>query len=257
MKLGSGDTGTLWRAEGGSVVQAWPMVYSQAVLADSPIAYWPLGDTEGTVASDLVGGRNMTYRNSPILGVDGPGGLTGVTFNGMDEAADTAYDAAFDRSTNTAWSFEGWINYTTSGTSIQTPLAWRGTTADVTDEVATLTVNNGVSGRIQVNCGNSSLFTRVVANSDGGWNDGNWHHIVGTSAPNGDMKLYVDGVLRATNPDARESNVSANRRVAVGANIASPSTFSQPFAGSISNVAIYGTTLSAEQVAAHYSAMVT
>jgi len=46
--------------------------YAAAVLADGPIAYWRLGETSGTTATDLTGtGHNASYLNSPTLGVPG------------------------------------------------------------------------------------------------------------------------------------------------------------------------------------------
>jgi subtilisin family serine protease len=63
--------------------------YAAAVLADSPIAYWRLGEASGTTAMDVTGtGHNATYRNSPILGV--PGLIdadpdTAVSFDGTDD----------------------------------------------------------------------------------------------------------------------------------------------------------------------------
>lgn len=43
--------------------------YSAAVLADSPLAYWRMGDASGTTATDSSGnGRHGTYAGSPTLG---------------------------------------------------------------------------------------------------------------------------------------------------------------------------------------------
>ena len=63
--------------------------YSQTVLADSPRAYWRLGEASGTSAADASGnGRTGSYVASPTLGV--PGALTGdsntaVGFNGSSQ----------------------------------------------------------------------------------------------------------------------------------------------------------------------------
>jgi PKD repeat protein len=46
--------------------------YPGEVLADSPLAYWRLGETSGTAASDSSGnGRNGSYVNGPQLGAAG------------------------------------------------------------------------------------------------------------------------------------------------------------------------------------------
>jgi hypothetical protein len=52
------------------IVLPAPAGYGSAVLADNPIAYWRLGETNGTVAHDYVGGNDGTYY-SATLGVPG------------------------------------------------------------------------------------------------------------------------------------------------------------------------------------------
>lgn len=229
--------------------------YWTEIAPDSPIGFWPLSETTGTSAAEFVADRTMTYRNSPTLGTAGlPTG--GITFNGTNQAADTASQPALNNATSGDHSTEMWIRYTTSGTSIQTAFAWRGTGGVASDEISTITVNNGVSGRIQVNSVHSGTLTRVVVNSDGGWNDGQWHHVVSTAANGGNLTLYVDGVSQGTNSASRFSDgAGADPRVCVGANIASSTTFSQLFAGDVSCVAIYDTILSPTRVLAHYRAM--
>lgn len=52
--------------------------YANTVLADSPIAYWRLGETSGTTASDATGhGWNGTINPPVTLGQ--PGAITGDT----------------------------------------------------------------------------------------------------------------------------------------------------------------------------------
>jgi len=65
--------------------------YASTVLSDSPLAYYKLGETSGTVATDSSGqGKNGTYVNGVSLGAPGP--LVGVTnyaasFNGTSAAS--------------------------------------------------------------------------------------------------------------------------------------------------------------------------
>src|SRR3712207_562645 len=78
-----------------------------AVLADDPIAYWPLDEDSGTIAYDETGnndpdpgdvdpdtlpdvasGHDGTYVNSPLLGVPGappPDADTAAEFNGSNQ----------------------------------------------------------------------------------------------------------------------------------------------------------------------------
>jgi len=51
------------------------MSYASEVLADSPLAYWRLGDASGTTATDSSGNsRPGTYVSSPTLGAGSPVG---------------------------------------------------------------------------------------------------------------------------------------------------------------------------------------
>jgi hypothetical protein len=233
-----------------------PISYSDLVLQSSPIGFWPLNEPSGTTAADLVVARNATYNGSPTLQAAGPSSRLpyGATFNGSTQNASTATHSAFNVACNGTWSIEAWVKFTGAGTSIQTFAAWRGTAGGSSnyDETATLSVNNGVAGRIQVNVSNSAANARLVVNSDGGWNDGEWHHVVATAVSGGAMTLYVDGVSRGSTSAARIAGNGSQRRVTAASNAGNP--FGQWFAGSIAGLAIYMATLSSDRVAAHYAA---
>ena len=49
-----------------------PTAYQQAVLQLKPLAFWPLNETSGTTAYDVIGGYNGTYTGSFALGQAGP-----------------------------------------------------------------------------------------------------------------------------------------------------------------------------------------
>ncbi|MEA2488156.1 MAG: hypothetical protein QOF16_1810 [Actinomycetota bacterium] len=70
-----------WRRCGG------PTGYAQTVQADSPAAYWRLGESSGSVAADSSGaGHQGSYLGGPRLGVPGAvGSDTAVSFNGASQ----------------------------------------------------------------------------------------------------------------------------------------------------------------------------
>jgi hypothetical protein len=87
-----------------------PSTYAQAVLADRPVAYWPLDETTGPAAKDTTGhGFDGQYRGGIALGEPGPFGSG-------------SYAASFDGSSSYVWlddpaalqpnhvSVEAWIN---------------------------------------------------------------------------------------------------------------------------------------------------
>lgn len=45
--------------------------YQLLIASDAPVAYWRLGESAGTIASDFMGSYDATYIGSPVLGVPG------------------------------------------------------------------------------------------------------------------------------------------------------------------------------------------
>src|SRR5262245_7574611 len=45
--------------------------YRDLVIADQPVAYWRLGEMEGSTAADEMGMVQGTYMNDVVLGVEG------------------------------------------------------------------------------------------------------------------------------------------------------------------------------------------
>ncbi len=221
--------------------------YGTTVLVDAPIGYWPLDEASGTAAADYVGGRSMTYRNSPTLGASAPGGLKAMTVNGSTQLADTAGDSAFTRAAQSSWSVEAVFKSTDAGTTLRTILAWRGTGGTAADEVCALFLNHNAAGRVEINCPSP-----IIVQHDGGWNDGNWHHVVATAGLF--LRLYIDGVERSTASTTPRGTGTGADRIQVGASRNGGSNFLY-YPGSLCGVAVYGSELSAARVAAHYAAL--
>jgi hypothetical protein len=86
----------------------------------------------------------------------------------------------------------------------------------------------------------------------GSYNDGDWHHVVGTLGSGG-MRLYVDGRLQGTGWATSGEDYADYWRVGGGNLRGWPSRPSSDyFAGQIDETAIYHTVLSASQIAEHY-----
>jgi hypothetical protein len=224
---------------GGGAAQA---DYKSTILADSPIAYYRLGESTATVASDSASGLGGLYYGGVTLGV--PGAIVGDP--------DTA--ATFDGSTgyvrvvspfSADFTVELWINTTTESLVGQqcyqgTGLIWSDV-AGVQDDWIVGYLNN-------VAC----FFTGHPDDSITGittLNDGSWHHIVATRMLGGDKNIYVDGVMENTG-STNANPLTANLGVAIGGNVLDH----RYFTGSIDEVAFYTTVLTPEQVLAHYKA---
>jgi PKD repeat protein len=86
------------------------------------------------------------------------------------------------------------------------------------------------------------------------YRDGQWHHAVASLGSDG-MKLYVDGVLRASRTDTTDGQSYSGYWRIANDNLGGWSGGSSTqFEGSLDEVAIYGEALPADRVSAHYTA---
>lgn len=93
------------------------------------------------------------------------------------------------------------------------------------------------------------------------YNDGNWHHVVGTYSTSAGMTLYVDGVAVATAPQPNINADTGYWKVGCGTlstwtDAGGATTTEKPayFTGQIQYAAVYTTVLTAAQVQEHYLA---
>lgn len=231
--------------------------YKDEVLADSPIGFWLLDETSGTTATDSsTNAINATYYNTPTLGENGTGGgiLKSVFFDGASsESAYTNATSTFNRAPNNSWSYEVWYkDNTTTNTTFEVACAWRGDLGSATDLLGTITLNNSVAGRVQAVVPDAAETGFVILTYDGLGGNTNWHHVAVTAASGGTLRLYVDGVERATSTASRGTN-TVNKRAVMGANW-NVSATTQFYTGNVAAYAIYNTELSAQRVLDHYNA---
>lgn len=224
------------------------MSYSSEVLADSPLAYWRLGDSSGTTMTDSGGSaRNGTYQNTPALG----------------EASLILSDAS-----NTA------VKFLASGTKFATVAnaAWMNFSGDFTVEcwvkpavsVTAATARQYVA-KYNVNPGGNGLYlcidstgkptfglrfggTDVTIIAGSAVTLGNIYHLVGVRSGT-TSTLYVNGVSAGSstnsgNPAADASTLAVGALAGVG----------QYADATIDEVAFYSSALSLTRVGVHYSA---
>lgn len=224
-----------------------PEPYASQVVADGAGLYWRLDESTTPYAADSSDGNNSgLYINAPALRQT-PAAVTGastaVTLNGTDEQIHSdrrqtvpgafTIETWFKTTTNRGGKLIGFGNNTTRNSGSYDKHLYMTNTGNVVFGVYTGSVR--------------------TLTSLGSYNNGAWHHAVGTQGPDG-MKLYVDGKLLASN------TVTTNQQYAgywhVGADNLSgwplrpTSTF---FAGQLDEAAVYPTALTAAQVAKHHS----
>ena len=215
--------------------------YVSTVQADSPAAWWRLGETGGSVAADQVGGNPGTYGAGATLGA--AGALTGDANTSVDVAGLNGqrpvvvpHSASLDLG-NGPFTLEAWARRDVVGT-IDTVLDYGYDTAP--GGPALLFVGDKF-GLWQNGVGN-------IAQETGTTTDTGWHHYAATY-DGVTARVYKDGVLvsGATNPRTLSNQAGP---FLIGANRDS----GEEFDGRIDEVAIYRSVLDASRIAAHYNA---
>ena len=219
--------------------------YVSAVLADSPLAYWRLGEASGTTAADASGsGRTGSYLNAPSLGQTGA--LTGdantaVGFNGSDEYVSVPYQAALNPTQVTV---EAWA-YPTGGQGTYRSIV---TSRDYSPGNARgyiLYASSANTWQLWLGNGDWTVLygPPIVLNQ--------WTHLVGTYDGT-TARLYVNGALAASSGSGFLQNAQRPLRIASGATDKTSPQYYLP--GRVDEVAVYSSALSLARVQAHFTA---
>jgi hypothetical protein len=219
--------------------------YASTVAGLSPTGYWRLGDSGSairTLADSSTSALNATVSGGGYVPV--AGALVGDTDTALAFDGRTGYAVipAGSGSTalpsgNSTWSVEAWFK--TSAAFNFNFLAFLGASSSKT--TVQLYLDSG--GHVCLDSWGTAICT-----PQGSYNGNTWHHAVGTYDGT-TAKLYVDGVLTASSTALGPENISYGN-AAIGAQY--NGGYANLFNGALDEVAIYGSALSASQVAAHY-----
>ncbi|MFC0682301.1 LamG-like jellyroll fold domain-containing protein [Lysobacter korlensis] len=216
--------------------------YFDAVLSDGASHYWRLGEATGPVVYDWVGvndaygGTGLTRGSAGAIGVSSD---AATTFSGTPEGgAGTRIAAAGPQ----RFAVEAWFKTTTTtgGKIVGYGNQSTGLSGSYDRHIymdATGVVHFGVW------IGSASTIS-----SDSGYNDGQWHHVVGNLGPTG-QSFYLDGELVGTEPTTTAQSFSGYWRIG-GDNSWGGDDY---FDGVIDDVAVYGAPLTARQIANHHN----
>jgi hypothetical protein len=238
--------GAFSESENSVEVSAMPGSYRAWTLAANPLGYWPLHETSGTTASDIVRGSNGVHGGSMILGFTG---ATEVGFGSPHRAV--RYDGSTGHTLiprligSTNFSIAFWIQTTTTGGTPQ----WYNGKGIVDGEVGGATGDFGVSlvgTKIGFGVGNPDTTLQSVR----AINNGAWRQVVVTrDSGNGAMRIYIDGTL-----DASMTGPTGPKTAPPALRIGSLQPGGNYLLAAISDVAVYDRVLTPEQVAVLYSA---
>ena len=215
--------------------------YPAQVDADGAQPYWRLGETTGTSFASSIGSYTGTWTGSPTLGVTGALNSDtnkAVTLNGSSQYGTVTSASQLSKTNN--FSIELWLKRSKNAAS-QAVLGKPLTTTTKSENYGIwLDTSNKV--RFEVGNGtNSQTVTSAAAV------DTNWHHIVATFA-SGSLKLYLDGSLSASATASFSTTATNSSTLDVGR--AGTSNY---YGGSLDEIAIYGSALTATQIADHHT----
>lgn len=213
------------------------MAYADVIIADTPVAYWRLGEPSGSPLDSSGNGHTLTANGSPTYGVTGAlngDPNTAMTFNGTTQYLQVLHASWMDF--GDVFTFETWAKRPAAVNLFEYLVR-------LYDPGPSLELRAGVPY-----LRTSSTLLRHGTDITGS----DWHHVVVTKDAD-DAFVYIDGadVTVFDDDDTAEDGTYA---LVIAADVDGQA---EPFAGSLDEVAVYDYALSAEQVLAHYTAGIT
>ncbi len=230
------SSGSTW-----SAAASFAVSYAQTVLGDSPEFYWRLDESKGSTATDAASGRNGQVSGSWSWGQDGALSGQGAGTALRIDGGYVSQPVSLTSSKN--FSVETWFR--TSRTSGGALLSL------ITGSGVERSLYLGSDGKVRFGLDGTAIVTSGQA-----LNDGAWHQVAYTNAGSGGSRarLYVDGSRVDTASKGVTSSASGNWRAGQAQwNSNWDGRPDQFFRGDLDEVAVYGATLSAQQVSDHYA----
>jgi len=217
--------------------------YYKTILADTPFAYWRLGETSGIVANDELGTNDGTYVGSPTLG--SAGAITGdadtaVLFNGTTDYMEVPNIEVIP--TTGDFSVEAWLKPASQSGSV-----YRGADGFGAGWSFNMFVGNTVAS-------NNLLLTvpgdvTVTVQLFQTYSQTEFYHCVSVFKEGTGLYFYVNGVELGFSPSTSTTLRSSTRGMFLG--VSNPIV---PRNGYVDEVATYHYALTPQQVLNHYNA---
>ena len=244
--LDAGEHSRLW-VDNELLIDRWD-TYREAVLRDTPLAYWRLGELSGATAVDATpNARHGSYSGTHSKGA--AGGLAHDADTAVQYTAGGTY-GSWSRPANN-FAFEAWVQptttheidgegYTTWGTSGQ---RYAFAADHQGDTAAGAGLSIGTNGISVYEHGSGYMPALLVW--QGSVPSNAWTHVV-VNYVNRTPSLYVNGVWKDTGTQSSRPNVYAPLAIGTGAY--------GDFPGRIDEAAFYGSALPDAAISAHYKA---
>lgn len=212
--------------------------YIAAVLADSPRGHWRLGESSGTFADSsgnahtATGVGGVTYSATGALPHEGDAAVTLNGSTGYLQVTDHA-----DLDLGDVFTLECWVKRSAIGTN--DAIFSKGTNAYF------LFIDAGNFVQLQKqSVSNVAASTVLITDTT------TWHYVV-ASKTGATVKLYVDAV-ECTGAVTNATFADTATDLFLGATSGLDAAYM--FSGSVDEIAVYPTALSAARVSAHYAA---
>lgn len=229
-------------------------VYGRIVVADTPLAYWRMGDPVGaTQAKDLMAGDRHTSvsANPPTFGTagalaDDPN--TAATFDGINDFLAVPLDLSHTNRVSMEW----WGWWDVNDTSVR---AWFSFEWNVGPPYGGFVIFQGTGLEIAHRLGSGGsqqqrLFTQPSAAA--------WHHYVvvmdATRAAADEQTLYIDGAVQTPTSTPNSQEHAETDRFKNGTFYMMSIVAANYGLGRLDEVAIYDRALTAGQARSHYEA---
>lgn len=225
--------------------------YADVVLADQPLAYWPLREgLESNTAADVVGSSHLVMLQQSWVLRPESGPL--VTWTGSTSAfylnsamlAHGVNTLALDVRTGSL-ACEFWFRTSTMAGPAGMYLYDKSASAIALGLLVRLTTSGEIAAR---------LDTLGLTSTTSQHNDGRWHHLVVRAVRSQATAHFLDCWLDNTLIGSRDiSTVSGDDLQSLGALTLGMNTFSaNPYLGHLAEVAVYNPELPLARVAEHY-----
>ena len=226
-----------------------PSTYESTVLDDGAAHYWPLDETSGSTAADLLGQTPMSFAGTAYKRGDDSVLAQGYSTSFIN----SRYTSAFASQTTaaaapSAFTEEAWIRTSTTTGGVIMGYG-SSTTGSSTSKDRMLYMTS--AGKLMFMAYPDRLTSMGTT---GSYNDGKWHHVVLSMDYLNGATMYVDGEQVAQDASInRGQTFDGFWRIGGDSSSGLPSAPSTYFNGDIDEVAVYPYALSATQVGNHYT----
>lgn len=208
-------------------------------MADSPVAYWRLGEASGTTAADEVGIRPGTYEGGFTLGQTGA--ISGDANKAviLDGVNGSHISIGSVGSGLTAFTFETWFK-----TSLDARRALFGTTNSYALAIGDLRLR----GAQTIRCNLAATLDGYISGVN--FSDSAWHHFACVWPGGTSFSMYWDGQPKTVTHTVQTATTFGGPTVVRLGNWGGQNL---QLAGSMDEAAFYHAALTAAQILAHYN----